>query len=356
LAGADRGVVLVTGGAGYVGSHAAKALRQAGHEVVIYDNLTAGHHAAALGAPLIEGDTGDVDAVRRAIRETRATAVMHFAAWLSVGDSVRDPAGYYRNNVLGTLGTLEAMAAEGCRQFVFSSTCAVYGEPVETPIRETHPTAPINAYGQTKLAVEQALPHFERAYGVRSICLRYFNAAGADPDGELGEDHAPEIHVIPRAFAAASGGAPLDVFGEDYPTPDGTCLRDYVHVADLADAHIRALAWLAAGGASGCYNVGTEHPSSVRDVIASVERTTGRTVAWRPAPRRAGDPAILYASAQKIRADLGWAPRRAALDTIVADAWRWHQAHPNGFDDGRRGGPSPGAEASAKAAGPPDKT
>ncbi len=344
MAGAERGVVLVTGGAGYVGSHAAKALRQSGHDVVIYDNLTAGHRAAALGAPLIEGDTGDVDAVRRAIRDTRAAAVMHFAAWLSVGDSVRDPAGYYRNNVTGTLGTLEAMAAEGCRQFVFSSTCAVYGEPVDTPITETHPAAPINAYGQTKLAIEQALPHFERAYRIRSICLRYFNAAGADPDGELGEDHAPEIHVIPRAFEAASGGAPLDVFGEDYPTPDGTCLRDYVHVADLADAHIRALAWLSAGGASGCYNVGTEQPSSVRDVIASVERGTGRTVAWRSAPRRAGDPAILYASAAKIRRDFGWVPRRAALDTIVADAWRWHRAHPGGFeDDARRGRPSTSA-------------
>jgi UDP-glucose-4-epimerase GalE len=339
-AGAERGVVLVTGGAGYVGSHAAKALRQAGHDVVIYDNLTAGHRAAALGAPLIEGDIGDVDAVRRAIRDTRAASVMHFAAWLSVGDSVRDPAGYYRNNVMGTLGTLEAMAAEGCRQFVFSSTCAVYGEPVETPIRETHPASPINAYGQTKLAIEQALPHFERAYSIRSIRLRYFNAAGADPDGELGEDHAPEIHVIPRAFEAASGGAPLEVFGEDYPTPDGTCLRDYVHVTDLADAHVRALSWLGGGGASGSYNLGTERPSSVKEVIASVERTTGRTVAWRSAPRRAGDPAILYASAQKIRADLGWVPRRPDLDTIVADAWRWHQARPNGFEDGSKGGPS----------------
>ena len=333
MAATDRGVVLITGGAGYVGSHAAKALRRSGHQVVVYDNLSAGHRAAALEAPLIEGDTADVDAVRRAIRDTGASAVMHFAAWLSVSDSVRDPVGYYRNNVGGTLGTLEAMAAEGCRHFVFSSTCAVYGEPIETPIGETHPTAPINAYGQTKLAIEQALPHFERAYGIRSIRLRYFNAAGADPDGELGEDHAPEIHVIPRAFEAAAGGPPLEVFGEDYPTPDGTCLRDYVHVADLADAHIRALAWLAANGASGSYNVGTERPSSVKDVIASVERVTRRRVAWRSAPRRAGDPAILYASARRIRTDLGWSPQRADLDTIVADAWRWHQAHPEGFGD-----------------------
>jgi len=327
----DRHVILVTGGAGYVGSHAAKGLRQSGHEVIIYDDLSAGHPAAALGAPLIEGSIADVDAVRRALRETRATAVMHFAAWLVVPDSVRDPAGYYRNNVIGTLGTLEAMAAEGCRHFVFSSTCAVYGEPIETPIRETHPTHPINAYGQSKLAIEHALPHFERAYGIRSVRLRYFNAAGADPDGELGEDHAPEIHLIPRAIAAALGGPPLMVFGEDYPTPDGTCLRDYVHVTDLADAHVRALAWLSAGGASGAYNVGTERPSSVRQVIAGVEQATGRTVAWQSAPRRPGDPAVLYASAERIRTDLGWVPRRPDLTTIVSDAWRWHQAHPDGY-------------------------
>ena len=336
MAAANPTTVLVTGGAGYIGSHTAKALRAAGHRVVIYDNLSAGHREAVLGAPVVEGDIGDVDAVRRAIRESGASAVMHFAAWLSVGDSVRDPVGYYRNNVMGTLGTLEAMAAEGCRQFVFSSTCAVYGEPVETPIRETHPTNPINSYGQTKLAVEHALPHFERAYGIRSIRLRYFNAAGADPEGQLGEDHSPEIHVIPRAFEAASGGAPMEIFGEDYPTPDGTCLRDYIHVVDLADAHVRALARLQEGGASNSYNVGTEHPSSVKDVIAAVERVTGRTVARRSGPRRPGDPAVLYASAAKIREELGWVPQRPALDTIVADAWRWHSAHPHGFGSAPR--------------------
>ena len=326
----------MTGGAGYIGSHAAKALRKAGHRVVIYDNLSAGHRAAALGAPLIEGDTADVETVRRAIRESGATAVMHFAAWLSVPDSVRDPAGYYRNNVTGTIGTLEAMALEGCRHFVFSSTCAVYGEPIETPINEMHPTAPVNAYGQTKLAIEHALPHFERAYGIRSIRLRYFNAAGADPDGELGEDHAPEIHVIPRAIEAAKGGPPIDIFGENYPTPDGTCLRDYIHVTDLADAHLRALSWLQGGGASGSYNAGTERPSSVKDVIAAVERATGLSVSRRSAPRRAGDPAVLYASAARIRKDLGWVPQRPDLDTIVGDAWRWHQKHPHGFGGGDR--------------------
>lgn len=331
MAAAKPTTVLVTGGAGYIGSHAAKVLRQAGHRVVIYDNLSAGHREAVLGAPLIVGDTGDVETMRRAIRDSGASAVMHFAAWLSVPDSVRDPAGYYRNNVTGTIGTLAAMAAEGCRQFVFSSTCAVYGEPVETPIRETHPTSPVNSYGQTKLAIEHALPHFERAYGIRSVRLRYFNAAGADPDGELGEDHAPEIHVIPRAIEAAGGGPPIDVFGEDYPTPDGTCLRDYIHVMDLADAHLRALAWLQDGGASGSYNAGTERPTSVKDVIDAVEKVTGLPVARRSASRRPGDPAILYASAERIRRDLGWVPQRPALETIVADAWNWHAKHPRGF-------------------------
>jgi len=331
LAAAKPTTVLVTGGAGYIGSHAAKVLSQAGHRVVIFDNLSAGHREAVLGAPLIVGDTVDVETMRRAIRDSGASAVMHFAAWLSVPDSVRDPAGYYRNNVTGTIGTLAAMAAEGCRQFVFSSTCAIYGEPVETPIRETHPTSPVNSYGQTKLAIEHALPHFERAYGIRSVRLRYFNAAGADPDGELGEDHAPEIHVIPRAIEAARGGPPIDVFGEDYPTPDGTCLRDYIHVMDLADAHLRALAWLQDGGASGSYNAGTERPTSVKDVIDAVEKVTGLPVARRSAPRRPGDPAILYASAERIRRDLGWVPQRPALETIVADAWNWHAKHPRGF-------------------------
>lgn len=323
--------VLVTGGAGYIGSHAAKALRRAGHTVVIYDNLSAGHREAALGAPLVEGDIADVGAVRRAIRDSGASTVVHFAAWLVVADSVRDPLGYYRNNVGGAMATLEAMALEGCRSFVFSSTCAVYGEPVTTPIGEDHATRPVNAYGQTKLAIEQALPHVERAYGIRSVCLRYFNAAGADPEGELGEVHDPEVHLIPRAIQAATGGDPLDVFGTDYPTPDGTCLRDYVHVSDLATAHVGALEHLLAGGASAAYNVGTGTPSSVREVIATVERVTGRPVPTRLAARRAGDPAILYASADRIQRELRWRPTRPTLEAIVTDAWRWHQAHPHGF-------------------------
>jgi UDP-glucose-4-epimerase GalE len=323
--------VLVAGGAGYIGSHTVKALRAAGHRVVIFDNLSAGHREAALDTPLIVGDIRDLEAVRRAIRQGGATAVMHFAAWLSVPDSVRDPIGYYRNNVEGALTVLEAMSYENCKHFVFSSTCAVYGEPTETPLRESHPKNPINSYGQTKLAVEQALPHFERAYGISSVALRYFNAAGADPDGELGEDHDPEIHVIPRALAAAANGTPIDIFGEDYPTPDGTCLRDYVHVMDLADAHVRALQRLESGGSSNAYNVGTERPSSVRQVIDAVERVTGKKLERRSSPRRPGDPATLYASAERVRADLGWVPQRPELDTIVADAWKWHSRHPRGY-------------------------
>ncbi|MGE0591036.1 MAG: UDP-glucose 4-epimerase GalE [Vicinamibacterales bacterium] len=331
MAGADRGPVLVTGGAGYIGSHTVKALRRAGRDVIVYDDLSAGHREAALGVPLIVGDVADTAAVARALRETGATAVVHFAAWLAVADSVRDPAGYYRNNVVGALGTLQAMVEVGCRHFVFSSTCAVYGEPVRAPIDESHATTPLSPYGQTKLAIEQALPHFDRAYGLRSVSLRYFNAAGADPDGELGEDHDPEIHLIPRALVAAAGGPPLEIFGDDYPTPDGTCLRDYVHVSDLAEAHLLALASLESDGASATYNVGSGEPSSVRDVMRAVERVTGQTVPCRIAPRRPGDPAVLHASAARIQAALGWRPGRPALDTIVADAWQWYRTHPRGF-------------------------
>ncbi len=233
---------------------------------------------------------------------------MHFAAFLDVGESVRSPAIYYRNNVVGALSVLEAMVAERVGIFVFSSTCATYGEPIETPIAETHPQQPINSYGETKLVVERALVHFERAYGLRSIALRYFNAAGADPDGEIGEDHAPEIHLIPRAIQAAVGGPGLQVFGDDYPTPDGTCLRDYIHVSDLADAHVKALEALVATGRSGAYNLGTGQPHSVREVIAAVERVTGRTVPWTLGPRRPGDPAVLYAAPDKAQVGVALEP------------------------------------------------
>jgi UDP-glucose-4-epimerase GalE len=279
----------------------------------------------------------DVDAVRAALRAYDVDAVLHFAGWLSVGDSVFDPIGYYRNNVRGTLAVLEAMVTESVSRFVFSSTAATYGEPIEAPITEAHPTVPINPYGQTKLAIEQALPHFERAYGLRSIALRYFNAAGADPDGELGEEHEPEIHLIPRAIDAVRGGLPLRVFGTDYATPDGTCLRDFVHVTDLAGAHLLALEALEGGARSTMYNLGNGRPHSVRDVIATVERVAGRAVPWEAAPRRAGDPAVLYASNGKIQHELGWQPHCADLGTIVETAWRWRESHPHGFTpDGAR--------------------
>jgi UDP-glucose-4-epimerase GalE len=248
-----------------------------------------------------------------------------------VGESVRDPLRYYRNNLGGALGVLDAMVAERTGCLVFSSTCATYGEPVETPIAETHPQRPINAYGETKLAIERALVHFERAYGVRWMALRYFNAAGADPDGEIGEDHSPEIHLIPRAIHAASGGPRLEIFGGDYPTPDGTCLRDYIHVSDLADAHVRALESLVERGRSAAYNLGTGRPHSVRDVIGAVERVTGWPVPWTLCSRRPGDPAVLYAAADKARAELGWTPRFPDLDSIVGTAWAWHRTRPHGF-------------------------
>jgi UDP-glucose-4-epimerase GalE len=334
--------VLVTGGAGYIGSHAVKALAAAGHRVVVYDDLSAGHDAAVAtlarrfgggAVSLVRGDIRDTERVGRALAESGAGAVMHFAAWLSVGESVTDPIGYYRNNVAGALGVLEAMAAGSARLFVFSSTAAVYGTPVETPIDEEHPKAPINPYGETKLAVERALPHFERAYGIRSIALRYFNAAGADPDGDLGEDHDPELHLIPLALEAANGGRALQVFGLDYDTPDGTCLRDYIHVTDLADAHVLALDRLGGGGPSGAFNLGNGRPTSVRGVIESVERVTGRRVAWHAAPRRAGDPAVLFASSVRARQELGWRPRFEEIDTIVRTAAAWRAHHPRGFEE-----------------------
>ncbi len=326
-------MVLVTGGAGYIGSHACKALQRAGARVVVYDNFVAGHRGAVRFGELVEGDIADVGAVRAAIARHGVSAVMHFAAFLDVGESVRDPARYYRNNVVGALGVLEAMAAERVSALVFSSTCATYGEPIETPIGETHPQRPINSYGETKLAIERALPHFERAYGIHAIALRYFNAAGADPDGEIGEDHAPEIHLIPRALEAAAGGAPVEIFGDDYPTPDGTCLRDYVHVSDLADAHVLALETILETRKSGAYNLGTGRPHSVREVIHTVEQVTGRAVPHAIGPRRPGDPAVLYAAPHKAQQALHWTPKLATLDAIVRTAWQWHRAHPRGYED-----------------------
>ncbi|MEO8677403.1 MAG: UDP-glucose 4-epimerase GalE [Vicinamibacterales bacterium] len=324
--------VVVTGGAGYIGSHAVRALVDAGHAVAVVDDLSAGHAAAVpAGVPLTRAAIHDVDTVRRVLVEHRADAVMHFAAWLAVGESVEKPLEYYQNNVAGTLAVLAAMRDARVGRFVFSSTCAVYGEPSAVPIVESEATRPINAYGQTKLAIEQALPHLERAHGIRWMALRYFNAAGAHPDGTIGEDHAPEIHVIPLAIRAANGGTGLKVFGQDYPTPDGTCLRDYIHVCDLAEAHLRALAALEGGLPSSAYNIGTGSPNSVREVIDTVSRVLGRPVAWEPAPRRPGDPAALYASSERARRDLGWQPRYSDLEQIVRHAWQWHSGHPHGY-------------------------
>ena len=326
--------VLVAGGAGYIGSHAVKALRAAGHEVVVYDDLSAGHRQAAAlaGAPLEVGDVRNGARLAEVMRAHRVDAVMHFAARLSVGESVTDPAGYYDSNVAGTLTLLQTMAAEGVTRFIFSSTAATFGNPVETPITEDHPQRPINAYGETKLAVERALPHFERAYGIRWTALRYFNAAGADPEGTLGEDHDPEIHVIPRAIDAALGRDAFSIYGDDYDTPDGTCLRDYVHVTDLASAHRLALEALRAGGESAAYNLGNGRPVSVREVVTAVERVTGRAVAAGVGARRPGDPGVLYASSDRIKRALGWTPAYESIDVIVETAYRWRQAHPAGYE------------------------
>ena len=326
------GAVLVTGGAGYIGSHAVRALREAGVAVVVLDSLVAGHIEAVEGVTFVQAEIADTPVVRKTIQRHGVTAVMHFAAFLSVGESVSAPARYYANNVGQTLQLLDAVVQEEVAHFVFSSTAAVYGMPLDTPITEEHPTQPINAYGETKLAVERALPHYERAYGLRSVRLRYFNAAGAHPLGAIGEDHRPEIHLIPRALDATTGsGDPLEIFGDDYPTDDGTCRRDYVHVSDLADAHLLALRKLESGSASATYNLGNGRAYSVREVVASVARVTGRAVDHTFAPRRPGDPAILLASSDRARDELGWTPRFEQLDEIVRTAWAWHRDHPDGY-------------------------
>ena len=325
------GAVLVTGGAGYIGSHAVKALADAGLDVVVLDSLVAGHRDAVPGVPFVEADIADVDVVRETIRRHQVTAVMHFAALLSVGESVIAPARYYRNNVRNALALLDALIEESVTRVVFSSTAAVYGDPVHSPIREDHPTQPINAYGETKLIIEKALAHYATAYGLRSVSLRYFNAAGADPSGTIGEDHDPEIHLIPKALAAARAEGTLEIYGTDYPTRDGTCERDYVHVSDLANAHVLALERLEKEVLASAYNLGNGRGHSVREVIAAAERVTGRAVRQRTADRRPGDPALLLASSEKARTELGWTPRFEELDAIVQTAWNWHRTHPGGY-------------------------
>ena len=330
----------MTGGAGYVGSHAVMALAAAGYDVVVYDDLSAGHAEAvdvlAAAFPrrsirLVRGAIEDAGAIARALRDSAAEAVLHFAAKLSVGTSVREPMTYYQTNVIGTLTVLGAMIDAGVTRFVFSSTAATFGEPLTTPIDETHPQKPINAYGETKLAVERALPHLSRAHGLQWAAFRYFNAAGADPSGLIGEAHHPEEHVIPLALDSVLGGPPLTIFGDDYPTPDGTCIRDFVHVTDLAEAHVAALRALEASGPSTAYNLGTGHGTSVRELLASVERVTGRPVPFQAGPRRPGDPARLVASSDRVRRELAWTPKFGQLDDIVGTAWQWQRHHRHGY-------------------------
>jgi UDP-glucose 4-epimerase len=325
--------VLVAGGAGYIGSHCVKQLSAAGHEPVVLDNLVYGHRAAV--APSVrfhEVNLGDQAAIDRVLAAEKPDVVMHFAAFAYVGESVTDPLKYYHNNVAATLNLLDAMLRHGVKKFVFSSTCATYGIPVKMPITEELPQRPINPYGQTKLDVENMLKALAPATGLSFAAFRYFNAAGAAEDGTIGEDHTPESHLIPLAIGAAQGLRPaLQIFGNDYPTPDGTCLRDYVHVDDLSRAHIAAFPLLEKPGARHFYNLGTGTPTSVLEVIRAVEKVSGLKVPANFAPRRAGDPPALYADAAKARAELGWIPKFQSIEPIVATAWRWHQARPKGY-------------------------
>ncbi len=319
--------ILITGGAGYIGSHVCKLLAQAGYRPVAFDNLSRGSREAVRWGPLVEGDIADRPLVSATLREHECAAVMHFAAFAYVGELVDDPALYYRNNLVGSLMLLDAMREAGVGRLVFSSSCVVYGTPERSPIDETTPAAPVNPYGESKLAVERALSWYDRAYGLRHVALRYFNAAGADRDGETGSRHDPETRLIPLVLRAALGqSGPIEIFGTDYPTPDGTAIRDYIHVEDLAAAHVKALEYLATGGVSTTLNLGTGSGHSVREVIAAVERATGRPVPRREAARRAGDPPRLVADPARARELLGWRPRLSDLDTIIKTALAWQLA------------------------------
>jgi UDP-glucose-4-epimerase GalE len=327
--------ILVVGGAGYIGSHVARHLIGHGHEVWVFDSLVRGHRAAAPEGRLIVGDLGDGAGLEACLREHRIEAVMHFAAFALVPESVSDPALYYRNNVVGSLNLLDAMRAAGVPRIVFSSTCAVYGN-CEPPIVEETPRRPINPYGFTKLVIEHALADYAAAYGLGYSALRYFNACGASGDGTIGEDHAPETHLIPLILEVALGRREsVSIFGTDYPTPDGSCIRDYIHVEDLAEAHRLALERIAPGSPGLVLNLGTGQGVSVREVIESARRVTGHPIPAVERPRRPGDPAVLIASAGAARRELGWTPKFTEIDAIVESAWRWHSTHPRGFDDAR---------------------
>lgn len=325
-------MILVIGGAGYIGSHMLALLRDRNEPHLVFDNLETGHRQALQGSRLFEGDLRRRDDILRALGENPIDTVMHFGAYIMVGQSVTQPSEYYWNNLVGVLNLLDAMRERAVLRLVFSSTAAIFGEPVYVPIDEDHPKQPTSPYGDTKLAVEKMLASFDRAYGIRSVCLRYFNAAGSDPDAVLGEDHDPETHLIPACILAALGKVPgLSIFGTDYDTPDGTCVRDYVHVCDLAQAHLLAIRHLRDGGESRQYNLGNGQGFSVREVIDTVESVTGRPIPQSVAGRREGDPAVLIASSERIRRDWGWNPEYPDLRTIVEHAWRWRQRHPDGY-------------------------
>jgi UDP-glucose-4-epimerase GalE len=322
--------ILVTGGAGYVGAHTCKTLRRAGYRPVVFDNLSTGHRSFVRWGPLVQGDIRDHAAVLDAINYCKPKAVLHFAASACVGESVGDPSKYYDNNLAGSLSLLRAMLDADCRRLVLSSTCAVYGEPTELPISETSPLNPVNPYGASKLMVERILADYARAYAFQSIALRYFNASGADPDGELGELRDPETHLIPRAMMAIQGQiTDFAVFGTDYDTPDGTPIRDYIHVSDLADAHVLALRRLMAGGPGGAFNLGTGRGYSVKQVLDAIATETGVRLNATEAPRRQGDPPVLVADAKRASTELGFAPSLSDLKSVVQTSWAWHQrAHP----------------------------
>ncbi|MBI4774019.1 MAG: UDP-glucose 4-epimerase GalE [Deltaproteobacteria bacterium] len=331
-------LVLITGGAGYIGSFANRVLLEKGLETVVLDNFTAGHRGAVPhGAPFVRADLNEMDTVRNAFRSYRFDAVLHFAAHSLVGESVEHPLEYYRNNVAGTVNLLSAMKAAGVRKFVFSSSAALYGNPTEIPIDEHHRVMPINPYGRSKAMIEQILEDCASAWGLKTVALRYFNAAGASPNGDMGEDHRNETHLIPLILRAAMGtgraGEPVRVFGTDYDTPDGTCLRDYIHVIDLAEAHVLALDWMERVGGCTWFNLGNERGFSVLEIIRVCEEVTGISIPWKPAARRSGDPAILVASSKKIRRELGWSPRYSEIRDIVRTAWLWHSSHSRGYGD-----------------------
>ncbi|OPA80446.1 UDP-glucose 4-epimerase GalE [Paenibacillus selenitireducens] len=326
--------ILVIGGAGYIGSHTVMELLTRGEDVVVVDNLYQGHREAVRGGKLYEGDIRDKGFMEQVFRENNIDAVIHFAANSLVGESMQNPAKYYDNNVYGTLCLLEAMNAAGVKKIVFSSTAATYGEPEKVPIEETDRTEPTNAYGETKLTMERMMRWFDHAHEMKYVSLRYFNAAGAHESGLIGEDHTPESHLIPLVLQTALKQREfIAVFGEDYPTPDGTCVRDYIHVTDLADAHIRAVQYLRDGKDSNIFNLGSGNGFSVREVIETAKQVTGLDIPVQMQERRTGDPAVLIASSAKAREVLGWKPEREKLDQIIASAWNWHSQHPNGYEE-----------------------